>query len=229
MISVCMGVKNGGQFIGEQIDSILPQIGVSDELVISDDNSTDDSVRRVESYRDARVRLITNPQTGLISNFENCLNASRGDFIFLSDQDDVWAPDKICFTLPHLRQFALVVSDCRIANCRLEVESESFYKLNNSRKGIIRNLIRNSYMGCCMAFHRKILARVLPFPAGIPMHDLWIGLIAEMYFNVAFIPDKLVYHRRHSENASSTSQKSSISTFDKVSYRLQIAKSLIRL
>lgn len=229
MISICMGVKNGEQFINAQVDSILPQLGVDDELIISDDHSSDHTLQQLEAYGDRRIKLTTNPGHGIISNFENSLKVSHGDIIFLADQDDVWTPHKIQSMLLALRACDLVVSDCMIANGDLEVERESFFAVNRSGKGVLKNLIRNSYMGCCMAFHRNLLEKALPFPVGTPMHDLWIGLIAEMWYQVRFIPDKLVYHRRHARNASSTSGKSSFSIFNKVSYRVQLATQLLKL
>jgi glycosyltransferase involved in cell wall biosynthesis len=229
MISVCMAVKNGGTFLKEQIDSILPQIGVSDELIISDDHSTDNTLQIIKSYHDSRVHVLHNLRPGLVSNFENSLTGSRGDIIFLSDQDDVWAPHKAEIMLSYLKDFDLVVSDCMITNYKLEIEKDSFFKLNQSGTGVIRNLIKNSYMGCCMAFRREVLNKALPFPELIPAHDLWIGLIGEMHFRVTFIPEKLIYHRRHVLNASTTSGKSRFSLFEKMAYRLYTAKRLIQL
>jgi len=224
-----MAVKNGEKFIREQINSILPQLGGGDELIISDDNSSDQTCSIISSYKDHRITLIKSREDGIISNFENCLHASRGDFLFLSDQDDVWLSDKIACMRKYLNEFDVVVSDCFIVDEKLAIQKESFFELNYSGKGLVRNLIRNSYMGCCMAFHRKILDKALPFPGKIPVHDLWIGLIGELYFKVAFIPDKLVYHRRHAYNASATAGKSNYSFFQKIDFRYQLAKNLIRL
>jgi glycosyltransferase involved in cell wall biosynthesis len=229
MISICMAVKNGDRFIKEQIESILPQLGGDDEIVISDDRSTDNTVAIINSYGDSRIKIVNNPGIGLIANFENCLKASRGEYIFLADQDDVWLNHKIATMTTYLANFDLVVSDCLIYNEKIGLDKKSFFEVNQSGKGLIRNLIRNSYMGCCMAFHRKVLEKAVPFPEKIPIHDLWIGLIGELYFKTAFIPDRLVYHRRHSTNASSTLQKSPYSLIQKIDFRYQLAKNLIRL
>ena len=224
-----MAVKNGAQFVKEQIDSIIPQLGENDELIISDDHSTDDTCLIIRSYNDPRIRLISNPHSGIISNFENSLLLSRGEFIFLCDQDDVWVSNKVSLSLQHLVNYDLVISDCLIISQQHQKKKGSFFELNHSGKGLVKNLIRNSYMGCCMAFHRKVLEKAIPFPKKIPMHDLWIGLIGELYFNVAFIPDKLVYHRRHSNNASSSSEKSPYSLLQKINFRYKVVKNLIRL
>lgn len=83
-------------------------------------------------------------------------------------------------------------------------------------------------MGCCMAFNKKVLEKALPFPKGIPMHDIWIGLVAELYFKVVFINDRLVYHRRHNANASPTSFKSKSSFKQKLSHRYNLVKHLVK-
>ena len=131
--------------------------------------------------------------------------------------------------LTHLNYHDLVVSDCLIINQQYPIANQSFFELNRSGKGLWRNLLRNSYMGCCMAFNRKVLQKALPFPGKIPMHDLWIGLIAEVYFKVAFIPDQLVLHRRHHRNASTTSASSSYSLIEKLGFRYKLVKHLIQL
>jgi glycosyltransferase involved in cell wall biosynthesis len=223
-----MAIKNGNQFLKEQIDSILPQLTVDDELVISDDHSTDNSLDIILSFNDPRIRVLANPRSGIVSNFENCLLASKGDMIFLADQDDIWTSNKVERMKPFFESFDLILSNCFIVDNGL-VKEESFFEKNNSQPGLLRNVFRNSYMGCCMAFKRKILERALPIPKNIPVHDIWIGLIAELHHRVIFISDKLVYHRRHESNASSTSRVSDASLLQKINLRYQLAKNLIRL
>ena len=82
MVSVCMAVKNGSRFLTEQIRSILPQLTGDDELIISDDHSTDNTTGLIDDFKDNRIKLLSNPHRGLISNFENALKASRGTLSF---------------------------------------------------------------------------------------------------------------------------------------------------
>ena len=96
MISVCMATHNGGKYIKEQIDSILVQISNEDELIISDDSSTDDTVEIIKKIKDKRIKLFENNKFFSPNlNFENALLHSKGDIIFLSDQDDIWKKDKV--------------------------------------------------------------------------------------------------------------------------------------
>ncbi len=226
-VSVCMAVKNGSRFIRQQIGSILPQLSDGDELIVSDDHSDDDTLSLIQSYGDPRIKVVTNSSAGLVSNFQNALSKSCCEHIFLADQDDIWHLQKIHIMKRHLKTHDLVICDCQVVNENLEPIHESFFELNKSKSGILRNLIKNSYMGCCMAFNHNVLEMALPFPAGIPMHDLWIGLQAEKHFNVKFIHDKLVTHRRHRLNASSTSSISNFNLQQKLTGRLALIKNLI--
>lgn len=228
-ISVCMAVKNGESFLSEQLASILPQIAGEDEIIVSDDHSSDESLRIVGRFQDKRIKILGNARSGLVSNFENAIQAARGTYIFIADQDDVWRWDKVAVTLPFLHLFDVVVSDCVVVDEQLRPLCGSFYNFNSSGKGILRNLVKNSYMGCCMAFHRKVAERALPFPRRIPMHDAWMGMIGEIYFSVKFIEDKLVLHRRHGANASTSGSPSRFALGKRVGDRFQMVKQIIQL
>lgn len=228
MISVCMAAKNGALFIQEQIDSILPQLTLNDELIISNDDSTDNTVEIINSFNDHRIKLIDNKGSGVVENFENALQYAIGDKIFLADQDDIWNPDKIQSMSICLEEYDVVVCDCTIVDANLKPEPRSFFEINKSNNGLLKNILQNSYVGCCMAFNKVVLSKILPFPRNIPMHDLWIGLVAELHFSAYFLPEQLVLHRRHSANASSTSQQSSRSMLEKVSSRIGLLRDLLR-
>lgn len=222
-----MAVKDGSRFITEQIESILPQLTGDDELIISDDHSTDNTRELINDFKDSRIKLLSNPKSGLISNFENTLLAACGTYIFLADQDDVWKSNKIEVMKKALQFYDLAVCDCEIVDENLLPSQKSFFQLNSSKTGLLHNLIRNSYMGCCMAFHRKILSKALPFPKNIRVHDGWIGLISELYFRKIFIPDILVLHRKHNSNASYTGTQSKFSPMTRIAHRITLVKNLI--
>ena len=223
MISVCVSSFNGEKFIKQQLDSILNQIGENDELIISDDSSDDKTIEIIKNFKDPRIKLIENCRfRSPIFNIENALSRATGEYIFLSDQDDLWSENKVETTLSYLQEYSTVLSDCNLIDeCGVQI-SPSFFKLNNSKPGLIHNLIKSSYVGCCMAFNRKILDLALPFPKKIAMHDLWIGIISELFGKPVFIPDKLISYRRHSSNFSPTSQVSRYSTWFKIQYRIQL-------
>jgi glycosyltransferase involved in cell wall biosynthesis len=216
-----MASYNGESFIEQQIASILSQLGSVDELIISDDGSTDATCRIVKSFDDHRIQLIFNPNPGSpVRNFENTLMHARGNLVFLADQDDIWEQNKIAVQADLLEKFDLVVSDCRLIDANGAPLADSFFAQLESGPGFFKNLYKNSFLGCCMAFRQSILKKVLPFPPAIAMHDIWIGLNAELYGTTYFCPEKLVCYRRHNTSASTAGSKSTISFANQVSYRL---------
>ncbi|WP_394775110.1 glycosyltransferase family 2 protein [Flavobacterium sp.] len=225
-ISVCIATYNGGKFIKEQLDSILLQLNTSDEIIISDDGSSDNTLEILESYNDSRIKIFRNSFRNIILNFEFALKQAKGDYIFLSDQDDVWLPNKVKVFLYSLTSYDVVVSNCKVVNANLEIINESFFQLNNSKKGLLSNLIKNSYLGCCLAFKKEVLIKALPFPKTIPMHDIWLGFVSELFFKSKFIEEPLLLYRRHGKNESPTAENSPYNLFLKLKFRLNIIKYL---
>lgn len=170
--------------------------------MVSDDGSTDGTLQVLASVRDVRLKLLAGPRRGVIRNFEFLLGEASGDFIFLSDQDDIWLPSKVEIMLGALADADLVVSDCAVVDDQLRVVVPSFFAARRSGPGVMKNLWRNSFLGCCIAFRRRVLDYVLPFPQSVPMHDWWIGLMTSRKGRVRFVEDVLVHYRRHGANAT---------------------------
>jgi glycosyltransferase involved in cell wall biosynthesis len=221
-----MAVKNGATYIEEQIDSILCQLDPGDELIVSDDHSSDETLSIVEGFRDKRIKVLSSPRYGAVHNFEYALSRSSGDVIFLADQDDVWHPKKLETMMPYFEEYDMVVCDCTLVNERLEVLSDSFFEWNRSGNGFLRNLVSNSYMGCCMGFNRSVLKKALPFP-GNSVHDFWIGMVAETHFKSLFLKKQLVGHRIHGANASTSGRSSTVPPIKRMGQRYQLVRNLI--
>jgi glycosyltransferase involved in cell wall biosynthesis len=204
--SICMATYNGETFILTQLQSILPQLAGNDELIISDDGSTDGTKEIILALNDPRIRFVRNEsgKKGPVGNFENALRLARGKIVFFADQDDIWLPDKLAQHLLHHEQYDLVISNAIVTDRNKNVLFDSFFAERNSGKGLMRNLVKNSYIGCCMSFNRKIAEAALPFPKDIHMHDWWIGLVAEVTGSVYFLQKPMMYYIRHDNNASGT-------------------------
>jgi glycosyltransferase involved in cell wall biosynthesis len=220
-----MASFNGARHLRSQLDSILPQLGRSDELIVSDDGSTDGSLEILAGLRDARVRVLRGPARGAAENFASALAQARNHVVFLADQDDVWEKDKLARQSAYLERYLLVVRDCVITDESGGVTHSSYFAINRSRPGLIRNLCRNSYMGCCMAFRRELLQAALPIPSKLA-HDWWLGMVAELCGDVLFLPEPLVRYRRHGANISPTARKSDRSLRAKLGDRLTLAYEL---
>ena len=205
-VSVAMATYNGIAYISKQIESVLSQLDKTDELVVSDDGSTDGTREWLDALasRDARVKVLDGPRQGVIKNFETAVTACKGEWVFLADQDDEWMPDKREAVLNYAAQTgaSLVMHDACVVDEHGAVLHDSFFALRGSRTGLIKNLWKNSYIGCCMAFSHRLLPYILPFPDGIPMHDQWIGLQAERHGGAALLDKPLLKYCRHGDNAT---------------------------
>jgi glycosyltransferase involved in cell wall biosynthesis len=220
-ISVCMATYQGEKFIDEQLNSILPQLGSNDEVIISDDGSTDGTLRCIEAYKDARIRILQNDcNLGYSKNFERALVQASGDIIFVADQDDVWLPDKVSTMLVSLRDHDMVVSDVIVVDGDLSQTDPSHFQLYGVRKGFLRNLLKTRYIGAAMAMHRHVVDLIVPMPSrsSLCAYDYWIAVVSELYFDVGLVDRPLMLYRRH-EGTASTGGSQSVYT---LSHRLLV-------
>ncbi len=227
MISVVLAAYKGEKYIVAQVESILSQLGDGDELVISDDLPEGETREALNDIlnSDPRVKYIHGKGQGLIKNFENALNNSKGDYIFLSDQDDVWFEGKVKAVMEEFRNGASVVMhDAEITDAELNPTGERAFAVNSAKTGIFRNILKNSYQGSCMAFRSDLKKYILPFPDSIPMHDQWIGLMGEKHGKVHLVNHPYILYRRHSENASGGGS----SLLQKIKWRIAIAGCVLR-
>jgi glycosyltransferase involved in cell wall biosynthesis len=203
-ISVCMAAFRGEKFIATQLRSILVQLSPDDEVIVVDDGSDDKTCEQVRSLWDRRVRLIERvANQGVAKTFEQALTRASGSVIFLSDQDDVWAPNKVATVLrafadhPHV---TLVATNASLIDHDGAPLGSSYYEWRGKfHSGFLSNLVRCKFLGCTMAFRSRLLPLVLPFP-GNPdvLHDLWIGTVNSVTKGgTLYLDQQLVQYRRH--------------------------------
>ncbi len=230
-LSVCMATYNGGRWVREQLASILRQLGPDDEVVVSDDDSKDDTLDVVRSFADPRVHIV--PAKAFRSptrNFENALRHARGDIIALSDQDDVWLEGRVAHIRERLSSppspVHLVVMNAVVTDEGGTVTDPSLFRKLGVRPGVLKNVFRNTYVGCCLAFSRGLLDVALPFPPRIPMHDMWLGILAELFGTVEFVQTPTLAYRRH--GATATSFKLQFMPIVQIRRRWDLATSLLK-
>jgi glycosyltransferase involved in cell wall biosynthesis len=209
MLSVCMAAYQGESYIGLQLRSILPQLSDEDEIIVVDDASTDATCEEVAALRDSRVVLIRNPENqGVLRTFETALSRSSGRIVFLSDQDDLWLPQKVETVLEAFANdpaLMLVTSDAMLIDEGGATIGASFYaKRGKFQSGLWSNLLIGKFHGCTMAFRSVLLETALPFPPGrLVHHDTWIGCVnALIRGKTQYIPEPLVAYRRHASNVT---------------------------
>jgi glycosyltransferase involved in cell wall biosynthesis len=202
-VSVILASCNGAKFIQAQLDSVLVQLGEEDEVVISDDASTDATLDIVRACGDSRVRLISQPERlGYVRNFERAARAARGAVIFFCDQDDVWLPRKVESSLAALQSAHCVASDAIVVDEHLHVTNNSYFAVRRVWGfSALAILLRPPIVGATMACRRDFLQLLLPFPAHVP-HDFWVTFNAALRRKLVVLPEPTILFRRHGSVAS---------------------------
>lgn len=207
-VSVCMAAYNGAAYIREQIDSILPEIGLGDELIIVDDGSTDRTRETVAAVTDPRIRLIISPvNRGYVRTFETALLHSRGEYVFLADQDDLWLPGRVKVLIGELQDADVVASNFGFFGQRPRaIESIRLRSSDSSRRWA--NIFAlwvgyRPYYGCAMAMRRPVLELILPFPPFLTeTHDQWIALVGNLLGRIRHCEADTLLRRLHESNNS---------------------------
>ncbi|MDO4899388.1 glycosyltransferase [Actinomyces sp.] len=211
-VSVCMATYNGERYVEKQIESILAQLGTDDELVVVDDASTDATVEIVRSINDSRVRLMARTDNrGYVRTFEQALQLARGEYLLLSDQDDIWTEDHVQVLTLALRKRGVAATNLATLGGPQAIRGpygQSDWRLKPQRRthgmrNVIGVLAGNlPYYGCAMGVRAETLAAgLLPFPAFLnESHDLWIALYGNLQGSLAHCPQRTVLRRFHESN-----------------------------
>jgi glycosyltransferase involved in cell wall biosynthesis len=204
-----MATFNGEKFLRPQIESILDQGYSNIEVIVVDDCSTDSTLSILQEYanKDSRIKIYpTEKNMGFIANFERGLNFAAGEYIVLSDQDDIFRSDKVELLLSALLanpERDLVLSDLSLIDCYGNVIFDSMWayqKLHpEAGKPFGRLIYSNFATGCAMMFTRRLRDLALPFPGGCLVHDWWIALVSSSNCagGILLIQDTLTFYRQH--------------------------------
>jgi hypothetical protein len=214
LVSIAMCTYNGGAYLGDQLASFVHQTQRPDELVVCDDGSTDNTLEVLEQFgKEAPfpVKIHRNQERlGPTKNFEKAISLCGGHFIFLSDQDDVWMPDKLNTLLQALRDNSgagYVFSDAILADEMLRPIGYSMWQSIRFTAGQRRQFQRGKQMhvllkhnvvtGATMAFRAALKSTILPIPYQ-HVHDEWIASLASsvgMYGVI--VEEPLIQYRQH--------------------------------
>lgn len=212
-VSVAMAVYNGEKYLKEQIDSIMCQLDEGDELIVSYNDSTDNTLQILARINQQypSIKIFQFKKKGVATNFENAILHCTKDFIFLSSQDDVWEPNKIQRVMEVFESdptILTVMHNCEYVDSGLQSMNKDLFSDRHVRKGLIKNLLINGYQGNCMAFRKELIPFVTPMPETVEVHDQWIGIMSERAGHIAFLNEKLVKYRKY--EGTYTAQPASI-------------------
>lgn len=206
-ISIAIATYNGEKYIEEQLKSIYNQTIKPDEIIISDDNSNDNTlniINEIKKITNIKHIIIENKKRiGYSLNFNRALESVKGEVIFLCDQDDFWFENKIELVLNQFKENSsiwVVMNDAMFTD---ESLNELRITKLDEHKRYDRKL--NGYhIGCCAAVRKELLDYCLPIPSNKVGHDNWIIGIAEGLGKRKIINLVLQYYRRHGNNQSNT-------------------------
>ncbi|HEX5083194.1 MAG TPA: glycosyltransferase family 2 protein [Blastocatellia bacterium] len=217
-ISIALCAYNGAKYLSPQLESYMTQTRPPDEVIVCDDCSQDETVSMLDEFArrspfPARV-FINEQNVGYTKNFENAISRCSGDIIFLSDQDDVWEPNKIesvVSVFDNDCEVGMVFSDAGLVDETLrplgsDLSDYYEYPKHLKRGGVIKCeellpslLKRNMVAGNTIAFRAKYNKLILPIPLDLPRrtHDGWIAMLLLMTAKCVFINEPLVKYRQH--------------------------------
>ena len=225
-IDILLATYNGEKYVGEQIESILSQTYKNINLIISDDKSQDNTRKILEEYakKDERITVYFQEKNlGYIKNFEFLINQVKSEYFMLSDQDDVWLPEKVEKSIKKLKEenADLVFADLEVVDKDLNTMYPSFNdfmkltrKINKCQKSYKMNYLYNCVTGCTLLARSKTIEEFMPIPnkSKYLVHDHWIALMISLNGKLAYIPEKLIKYRQHGDNQIGT---------DKISHKFK--------
>lgn len=227
-VTILMATYNGEEFVKEQIESIIVQSYDNWDLLIRDDQSTDDTLNILTEYekKEARIKIIRdeNGNVGQCTNFDllmqRCLNV-EGYYMF-ADQDDVWNSNKVELSLrkimevekttnqgiPILIYTNYLISDSELSQTKLAYKKPFYY----SKKELAsRLLVQNWMMGCTMIINNPLLELSVNIPIEAENHDNWIAILSSLVGRVDFLNETTMKHRIHSNNVTTQIKTASFS------------------
>ncbi|RQN02447.1 glycosyltransferase family 2 protein [Clostridium butyricum] len=217
MISVAMATYNGEAFIEEQLSSILNQSFLVDEIIICDDCSTDNTLNIIEriireNSLNINLKVISNNKNiGYIDNFYKAISLTRGEYIFLADQDDIWEFNKVEKYMELMEKYDLVCSQfqlidssgCLIQNME-DFKINRLLKKNNkniSEISIFKLAFGNIAPGCTYCISKEIKDIYLKLKNKEVIHDYQLMLIGAVYGKVGLYSTSLIKYRLHENNS----------------------------
>ncbi len=217
-VDILLATYNGGNYLVEQLESLLAQSYPHWRLLVRDDGSSDQTNTILLTFakkHPEKIQIITDSKGSLKAklNFFELLRYSQAPYIMFCDQDDVWLPNKIERSITHLQSLEqrhgkthpiLVYTDLKVVNHKLETIHKSMweytYIVPKRDQKWNRILTVNPATGCTTIFNQSLKQRVTTVPAEVIMHDWWLALMACFFGTIDFIPQVTILYRQHQNN-----------------------------
>lgn len=210
-VDILLATYQGASYLEEQIESLLSQTYSDIRIIARDDGSTDQTLKILKGYSDKIVIIPNDVNEGIKNNFSMLLQHSNANYIFFSDQDDIWLPNKVKETIQELQRLEklgrstplLVHTDLKVVDKDLSLISPSFWKytnLNPQHTSLNRLLVQNNITGCTMGMNRALINLIKSIPQEAIMHDWWIALVAACFGDIGHVKNPTILYRQHQTN-----------------------------
>jgi glycosyltransferase, family 2 len=208
-IDILMATYNGEKYLAEQLDSIINQTYHNWNLLIRDDSSTDRTLEIIQDYqkKDNRIKLLKDNKgnLGIVKNFEELLKNSESEFIMFSDQDDIWVENKLDMYLKMIEKIKnkgfMIHSDAILFDKnKSNILKDTFISKKAINRGLENVFFNYFVQGATILISKEIKNFILPFPKEVYLHDRYIHLISELFFERIFVNKALIYYRQHGDN-----------------------------
>lgn len=218
MISVAMATYNGEKFLREQLDSILNQTYKDIELIVCDDCSTDSTWSILQEYqqKDKRIRCYKNEKNlGFKKNFGKAISLCNGEFIALSDQDDIWIPEKLEESIKYINEYDMTCSNASLIdknnlplNLTMQKDILRFDFFPTNQDQLLCHLChKNIVQGATILAKTNFIKECLPIPDVFPFHDHWFALFAATHNGIKYIDKPLLLYRKHTNQQTINDKK----------------------
>ena len=221
-VSIVLCTYNGAKYLSEQLESILAQTYPLHEIIIQDDNSTDETVNIIYEYA-SKYSLIkffkNNSAHGVNGNFISAMQRATGDYIAISDQDDIWETDKIENQMNSIGKNLLCSGFSRPFST-----DGSFAYFDHRKRNV--NVVRMCFLGLpghTLLLRRELINMLPPLEHSIfkySMYDAALSIVAAAHKNIVFIDKILVNFRRHSAATTYNDYKKSLPSWQNALYML---------
>lgn len=219
MISVAIATYNGQEFIKEQLLSILNQTMPVDEIVICDDQSSDDTVRLIQELLCDKIYLYQNEKNlGYKLNFKKALSYCKGDYIFICDQDDIWKPNKVQTMIEIMQNHQEIkalastydlideLGNEKQIDINRKYSNKNMYKCKVKDNALVkvpfeRLIVENSFQGCALCLRKQVNEKFQRCFSEEFHHDWLINILASEQNGMYFLNIPLFKYRIHSNNA----------------------------
>jgi glycosyltransferase involved in cell wall biosynthesis len=207
LVSIALCTYNGQDFLEEQLSSILSQSYRHLEVIVCDDGSTDRTLQIVGDFaaKDSRIKVYQNPKNlGFNKNFEQAISLTSGEYIAISDQDDIWEKDKIRLLYEYIQDNLLIFSNSLLMDRSGKLlGGQLLSNFSIQDKSFKAYLLHNYTTGHTCLFRREFLEYILPLPE-VGYYDWWMGFVALYHQKITFLDKPLTRHRVHSGSVIQT-------------------------